>query len=234
MRGDVNNMSAENRAYPRLLFCSYHCYPDPSSGAALATRDLLELLAARGWACGVLSGPRLDAEAVPRLEQLLHDHGLSFEAHAAPGGANFRLYNLPIRGVPVTLYEPPTQGNSTLPIRAGADDFLRVLDGVMDRFRPDLLLTYGGDDLAREVIARAKRRGRAVVFCLHNFAYHDAALFRPVDAVWTPSRFARITTARRWASIARPSPTCSTGLASAVPTYKAAMLLSSTRSRTRA
>ncbi len=87
MRGDVNNMSAENRAYPRLLFCSYHCYPDPSSGAALATRDLLELLAARGWACGVLSGPRLDAEAVPRLEQLLHDHGLSFEAHAAPGGA---------------------------------------------------------------------------------------------------------------------------------------------------
>ncbi len=104
---------------------------------------------------------------------------------------SFRLYNLPMRGVPVTLYEPLAHRPGILPIRAGADDFLRVLDGVMDRFRPDLLLTYGGDDLAREVIARAKRRGLAVVFCLHNFAYHDAALFRPVDAVWTPSRFAQ-------------------------------------------
>jgi hypothetical protein len=33
---------------PRLLFASYHCYVDPSSGAALATRDLLELLGPRG------------------------------------------------------------------------------------------------------------------------------------------------------------------------------------------
>ena len=37
---------------PRLLFCSYHCFIDPSSGAALATRDLLALLAA-----GRPSGP---------------------------------------------------------------------------------------------------------------------------------------------------------------------------------
>src|SRR5262249_54029344 len=29
---------------PCLLFCSSHCYLDPSSGAALSTRDLLELL----------------------------------------------------------------------------------------------------------------------------------------------------------------------------------------------
>ena len=31
----------------RLLFSSIHCYLDPSSGAALCTRELLELLAAR-------------------------------------------------------------------------------------------------------------------------------------------------------------------------------------------
>ncbi len=33
----------------RLLFASTHSYLDPSSGAALATRELLELLAGRGW-----------------------------------------------------------------------------------------------------------------------------------------------------------------------------------------
>ena len=31
----------------RLLFSSIHCYLDPSSGAALCTGELLELLAAR-------------------------------------------------------------------------------------------------------------------------------------------------------------------------------------------
>ena len=31
----------------RLLFASIHSYLDPASGAALATRELLELLAAR-------------------------------------------------------------------------------------------------------------------------------------------------------------------------------------------
>ena len=48
---------ATGAAKPRLLFCSYHSYLDPSSGAALSTRDLLELLAAHGWGCAVLSGP---------------------------------------------------------------------------------------------------------------------------------------------------------------------------------
>jgi hypothetical protein len=59
---------------PRLFFCSYHCYLDPSSGAALATRDLLELLTGVGWPCGVFCGPHLDDEQAPSLERLLHDH----------------------------------------------------------------------------------------------------------------------------------------------------------------
>jgi len=32
----------------RLPFSSIHCYLDPSSGAALCARELLELLAGRG------------------------------------------------------------------------------------------------------------------------------------------------------------------------------------------
>jgi glycosyltransferase involved in cell wall biosynthesis len=52
-------------------------------------------------------------------------------------------------------------------------------------------LTYGGDWVAQEIIALAKRRSIPVVFALHNFAYQDAAFFRPVDAVLVPSRFAQ-------------------------------------------
>src|SRR5205807_2687773 len=67
------------RPKPRLLFCSYHCYWDPSSGAAVCSRELLELLARRGWVCRVLCGPRLDFEAATALDQLLDGQQIAFE-----------------------------------------------------------------------------------------------------------------------------------------------------------
>jgi glycosyltransferase involved in cell wall biosynthesis len=177
---------------PRVLFCSYHGYLDPSSGAALATRDLLELLAARGWACGVLSGPRLDLASAESLEDLLQAHGLACEVRHAPAGSlPFTLYHLVQGGVPVTLFDTPAARVPGPPTRAEGDVFLALFRDVLDRFRPDVLLTYGGNALAREVIATARGRGLPVVFHLHNFAYHHAAFFRPVDAVLVPSAFAR-------------------------------------------
>jgi hypothetical protein len=55
--------------YPmRLLFASIHCYVDPSSGAALCTR---ELLAARGMDCRVLTTGILDPERESSLDEVL-------------------------------------------------------------------------------------------------------------------------------------------------------------------
>jgi len=45
-------------------------------------------------------------------------------------------------------------------------------------------------------MVQAKRRGIPIVFALHNFAYHGGELFRPVDAVLVPSRFAQATSRR--------------------------------------
>jgi glycosyltransferase involved in cell wall biosynthesis len=183
----MDAMNAPNGSPPRVLFCSYHCILDPSSGAALSTRDLLELLTAHGWVCGALCGPQLDFEAGASLESVLRGHGLPFEVRAAPAGAApFRLFHLTINGVPITLYEPAPTAKGTP--TEGAE-FPDLFSGVVDRFRPDLLLTYGGDARIQDVMRRAKRRGLGVVFCLHNFAYHGKALFDPADAVWVPSRF---------------------------------------------
>jgi hypothetical protein len=55
----------------RILFASIHCYLDPSSGAALATRELLELLAAGGWDCRSLSCGVLDYGRETLVEELL-------------------------------------------------------------------------------------------------------------------------------------------------------------------
>jgi glycosyltransferase involved in cell wall biosynthesis len=186
-------MAGPHRNAPlRLLFCSYHCCLDPSSGAALATRDLLELLAQRGWACGALCGPDVDFEQAPDLAQLLRDQGLAVEAHQGPAGAApFSLFHGLWHGVRASVYEPRGHRPRRTPTPAEGQAFLALFDGVVRRFRPDLVLTYGGHWLARELIARAKGHGLPVAFALHNLAYQDAALFRPVDAVLVPSQFAR-------------------------------------------
>jgi len=53
------------------LFASCHGYLDPSSGAALATRDLLELLTSRSVDCRVLSTGVLDYDQETPLKPFL-------------------------------------------------------------------------------------------------------------------------------------------------------------------
>ena len=55
----------------RLLFASIHSYLDPSSGAALATREMLELLAARGRDCRALTCGVLDYQNETPIENVL-------------------------------------------------------------------------------------------------------------------------------------------------------------------
>src|SRR5947209_13798982 len=93
---------------PRLLFCSYHCYWDPSSGAALCTRELLELLARRGWACRVFCGPRLDFEEPTSLAQLLGAQQIAFELReTTTGAAPLSVFHFRHGGVPVQIYDSP-------------------------------------------------------------------------------------------------------------------------------
>jgi hypothetical protein len=61
----------------RLLFASTHSYLDPSSGAALATRELLELLTARGWDCRALTCGVLDYQNETPLDDVLTAIGSS-------------------------------------------------------------------------------------------------------------------------------------------------------------
>ncbi|WP_165231482.1 hypothetical protein [Aquisphaera insulae] len=60
----------------RLLFSSIHCLLDPSSGAAIATRELLELLSGRGAECRAFTAGVLDDEEDPSLDQALGTLGL--------------------------------------------------------------------------------------------------------------------------------------------------------------
>jgi glycosyltransferase involved in cell wall biosynthesis len=62
---------------------------------------------------------------------------------------------------------------------------------VFERFRPQVLLTYGGHPVCLEMMRRARARGIAVVFHLHNFGYNDRRAFSDVKAIIFPSEYSR-------------------------------------------
>jgi glycosyltransferase involved in cell wall biosynthesis len=55
----------------RLLFASIHSYLDPSSGATMASREVLEVLVARGWDCRALTRGVLDYQRETPLDEVL-------------------------------------------------------------------------------------------------------------------------------------------------------------------
>ena len=55
----------------RLLFSSIHMLPGPARGAALCTRELLELLAARGMDCRMLTTGIYDPDWETALDEVL-------------------------------------------------------------------------------------------------------------------------------------------------------------------
>jgi glycosyltransferase involved in cell wall biosynthesis len=159
---------------------------------------MMEALGRRGFAVEALSGTTLELRQDVDPDAWLSARGLPFEVC---GGTSWSLdarglradvpphYRLTLGDVPVTLYRSPVARPHT-PDDAECAEFLRLYEATLDRFRPDVLVNYGGDAPAHEIRSRARARGIAVVFALHNFSYRGAAPFGTTDAVIVPSRFA--------------------------------------------
>src|SRR5262249_3217631 len=158
---------------------SCHGYLDPSSGAARATRDLLGLLAKRGGDCRVLSTGVLDYRQETTLESVLAPLGVPgcpARARLARGGGG-EGFDFGVDGVRVTLLPTASSRFHYSPNPAESAIFFDLAEQVFERFRPQVLLTYGGHPANIELMGRARRRGIAVVFHLHNFAYTNPRTF---------------------------------------------------------
>ena len=94
-----------------------------------------------------------------------------------------------VNGVPLTVHRRPTCRYAN-PDHVESEEFLRLFKTTLARFRPDVIVTYGGDALTLEMLARARRRGIATVFTLHNFAYPRPETFVNVGTILVASRFA--------------------------------------------
>ena len=188
----MENSSTTFARKPRVLFCSYHSYIDPGSGAALSTRDLLEWLARHGWHCRVFSGAEFDGAEGGALPALLAAQQVPYDVqHGHAGSLPFALYHFTQGGVPVAVYQAPDVQPGRTPTPAEGQTFLTLFERMLDAFRPDVLLTFGGHWFAPIFMQRARQRGVRVVFCLKNCNYHSAELFRETDAVLVLSEYCR-------------------------------------------
>jgi glycosyltransferase involved in cell wall biosynthesis len=194
----------------RLLFASVHGYVDPSSGAAWATRDLLELLAGRGVECRAITAGVLSHDGETPLGPVLAAARVSLRPAAPipgdPGPLDACEFEL--GGVGVTLVPTASSRIGRSPDRAESLAFLRRVDLALAEFRPQVLLTYGGHPAGLESMALARRRGVPVVFHLHNFAYDNRRDFADASAIVVPSECCRRHYAGRLGleSVAIPSP----------------------------
>jgi glycosyltransferase involved in cell wall biosynthesis len=177
----------------RLLFASTHSYLDPSSGAALCSRDVLELLAARGVDCRALCTGVLDYDAETRAEDVLDLVGVPYDRAVAllASGTSTGVIDSTLNGVRVTVMPTSSSRGERAPDQTESRRFLDLADQVLVRFRPQVVLTYGGHPAGLELMARARTAGAAVVFHLHNFAYADRTAFAHASAVIFPSEYSR-------------------------------------------
>jgi len=135
------------------------------------------------------AGPELEpAEYLSNLCSTFDETVLSVQIVGAASSSppHFRLN---FGGVPLTLHARRLQHYQE-PDPSESEPLLRLVDMAFDEFRPDVLVTYGGDALTGAVLKQARRRGIATTFCLHSFNYRYPVAFTNVDTIIVPSRFA--------------------------------------------
>jgi glycosyltransferase involved in cell wall biosynthesis len=186
-------MSSNNK----ILFVTRHCYLDNSNGAAVSSRELIQVLARRGFSVEVLSSITMDLAIDVNPVAWFTDQGWSFED--IPGHSwSFDVHGiraespphlrLIAQGVPVVLHRGTTTGRHE-PDEVERREFIQLFDIIVSRFRPDVVVGYGGDRLQSEVFAHARRQGCITVFNLHNFRYGSINPFKNVNALRVPSHF---------------------------------------------
>ena len=183
---------------PRVAFASRACYFDTYNEASVATRSLMECLATWEFPAMAMTGTVVEAGKELDPGNWLAEQGLTpqfFDGPADPASGivpNVNAsphYRLNEGSVQIVLHRSPTSQPHALE-EPEITGFLCLLEGVLDEFRPDVLINFGSDSLEVEIRRRARARGIAVVLALQDFNVRSRDLFQDVDAVISPSQFA--------------------------------------------
>jgi glycosyltransferase involved in cell wall biosynthesis len=183
----------------RFLLVNNHCISDPTAGVTQSLRTIIEWLADAGHACHILTTARFESAVTFTIEDHLGRLGVDLSGLAPPHGPSKRsgkkrpLADRPVVGytvgdVPVTLLLT-RHNDESRPDRAEAQQYLALLEKVLDAFAPGQLIACNGHPMIREAMARARRRGITTAFAVRGFGYYDRRYFEDVDHAFTCSQF---------------------------------------------
>jgi glycosyltransferase involved in cell wall biosynthesis len=181
----------------RFLLINNHCISDPTAGVTHSLRTIVEWLADAGHECRILTTARFESRVTFTIGEHLAAHGVDpslLAATPAPGRTrgkretNRPVVHYTVGDVPVTLLL--TRHNDELrPDRFEAAQYLRLVDQLLDEFRPDQLIACNGHAMILDAMARARGRGVTTAFAVRGYGYYDARYFADVDHAFTCSEF---------------------------------------------
>ncbi|MDP3289239.1 MAG: glycosyltransferase, partial [Methyloversatilis sp.] len=181
---------------PRLLLLLGQSPFDPTSGAAQSMRQIAELLALAGWSVHSLATSGCEGAVTTDHAALIEAHGATVLRTQTPGEAPCALLETRHAGVThhIVLTDPARRHYWEQDVGAA---YQAQLDRLIDDFRPQLVLTYGGDPGDARRRRQLQQAGARVVFALHNLAYVGV---RPTacDAFLAPTRFLSQRYASAW------------------------------------
>jgi hypothetical protein len=171
---------------PRVLLALPQFPHDPSSGAARTATTICEMLAAAGFVVHSLATTASEGDDLLNVRRVLADGGLDINLTTERDGATILQYAH--RGIEHMLLDTNESELSNWQESYGSK-FDLLFDEELATFRPQILLTYGGQegDVRRQ--RRARSLGCRVVFALFNLGYFSRGFFDHVDFVLTSSEF---------------------------------------------
>ena len=175
----------------KIAFVAPHCLLDFNSDAAKATLAGLHLLAKAGFECLALCATHFQVTEEIWIQDFLTRQGLSFEVFDAKIGAyDGRMIFATQGAVSLSLFNTfSTRGIWRDDAEAAA--FLTACKIFLGKQRPDVVWTYGADQVSLAVQHLARRLDVPVLVALHHMSPVDPAAFKLADYVIVPTESCR-------------------------------------------
>src|SRR3990172_6506293 len=181
IKGDIQNSPI------RILFASPYCLLDTTSGAAISIRDLFTKLAKRGLTCEALTASIFDPPRQVLLDAIIDHQCLSIITKSEMP-ESIPCVRVMDGDLTHTIMRTARSQRQALHSKEGSA-LLSLIEGKISELKPDIILTYGGLNVERNIHRLAKASKIPVVFYLANGIYTKAETFTDVDLIIVPSRF---------------------------------------------
>ena len=169
----------------RLLLALPQLPQDPTSGAARTAQTASEMAAAAGWNVRAIGPTALEGNTSVNGAEWLGTLNLDLQIENLDPRNGHRI-SFRQRDIDYTLID-----TGSLSMREWeekhADEFDRLFHEQIERFRPHVILTYGGYPKHLKRLRMARRAGCQIAFCVFNMGYLVPGFFDEMDSVLTPS-----------------------------------------------